>query len=125
MTRKQLLNAAINSRRESREVSISRKNEMLARSTLEWEKYIPSRSVPKLPEITNAVWERRKYLLKTPIRISHLARLHMEELFLYSGPNYKRQALANQYRELMEDNPERAREPHVVRWYVKKWRKIR
>ncbi len=122
MDRKSQLSAAINARRAERAFRKSQREEIFARSAYEWEKYKPNLSVSKLPETLSV---RRHYPFCGIIRISQSMRREMEELFLYSGPNYKRQDLSKQYRELMENNPNRAREPQVVRWYVKKWRKIK
>lgn len=58
------------------------------------------------------------------IRISKIMHRQLDEIENYSGPDYRKQSLSKQYRELAEDNIFRACDSKVIRWYVRKWRKL-
>lgn len=75
----------------------------------------------KSPEIKKRVSSKVSKSLPKLIRVTRLMRRDIEEIRNYREFNYKKMALANQYREL---SPERAQDPYVIRWYARKWRKI-
>lgn len=58
------------------------------------------------------------------IRISKIMHRQLDEIENYSGLDYRKQSLSKQYRELAEDNIFRACDSKVIRWYVRKWRKL-
>lgn len=81
------------------------------------------RNQPTQPvvEPTQPVVVRKTY---PKIRISKIMHRQLDEIENYSGPDYRKQSLSKQYRELAEDNIFRACDSKVIRWYVRKWRKL-
>jgi len=79
---------------------------------------------PKVRAARRPQPEERSIKGNRKIRITNLILQQIKEIENYREFNYKKEYLAKQYRELLEDNPNRARDARVVRWYVRKWRKL-